>query len=192
MADKVKFGLKNAFYAKLTKTYATSTNTWTYTYGTPVAMPGAVSISLAPQGDKTTFRADNIDYWVSHSNNGYEGDFENALLPASFYTDILGEGSDSTKGIRYEKSDDTVSEFAFLFQIEGDDKARRFAWYRCVASRPGVNGQTTDTTITPNTDTITITALPREQDNLIKGVATDGTGSSYANWFTAVQEPTIA
>lgn len=190
MADKVRFGLKSAFYAKLTKNYVSSTNTWTYTYATPVAIPGAVSLSLAPQGDKNTFRADNIDYWVSHSNSGYEGDFEVALLPDSFYTDILGEATD-TSSIRYELSSGSPSEFAFLFQVEGDDKARRFAFYRCVASRPSVASQTTDTTITPATETITITAIPREKENLVKGSCLEGS-TKYSNWFTAVQEPTVA
>lgn len=190
MANKVKFGLQNAYYSKITKTYVASTNTYTYAYAAPVAIPGAVSLSLEPQGDKSTFRADNIDYWISYANSGYEGDLEVALLPESFYTDILGEVKD-TSNIQYECSDQQPGEFAFLFQIEGDDKARRFAFYRCVASRPTVAGQTTDTTITPNTESITITATPREDDKLVKGSCIDGT-AKYDNWFTAVQVPTIA
>ena len=190
MANKVKFGLKSAFYSKVTKTYTASTDTWSYSYATPVAIPGAVSLSLAPQGDKSTFRADNIDYWVSYSNSGYEGDLEVAMLPDSFYTDILGEAND-TNSIRYELSSQNPAEFAFLFQVEGDDKARRFAFYQCVASRPTVAGQTTDTTITPNTETITITALAREGDNLVKASCLEGT-TKYSSWYTAVQVPTVA
>lgn len=186
MANKIKYGIKNVYYAK-----ATDDGTGTLTYTTPVAMPGAVSISLDISGDTSTFYADNIAYWTAAANNGYQGDLEMALIPDAFRQNILGETLD-TKGFYVERSTDTQSEFALLFQFEGDDKATKHCLYRCVASRPQVAGSTKEESIEPQTETLTITAMPRINDSVVKARApyTASTTSSYATWFTAVVEPT--
>jgi hypothetical protein len=43
MANKVKFGFKNCYYATITEGAGGA-----ITYGTPVALKGAVSMSLSP------------------------------------------------------------------------------------------------------------------------------------------------
>ena len=87
MADinKIKYGIKNCKYA-----VATISSTGAATYGTIKDLAGAVSISLDPQGDTNNFYADNIVYFTSVANNGYEGDLELAKVPDSFLTDCLG------------------------------------------------------------------------------------------------------
>lgn len=52
--NKVKFGLSNVHIAKITETEGE------ITYGTPFAMPGAVGLNADPEGDTTTFYADNM------------------------------------------------------------------------------------------------------------------------------------
>ena len=69
MANKVKYNLKNVHAAKLTRTEDGG-----YSYETPRAIPGAVSISLDAEGDTSPFYADGIVYFRSVSNNGYSGD----------------------------------------------------------------------------------------------------------------------
>ena len=39
---------------------------------------------MEPQGDSSPFYADNIVYFTSISNTGYEGDLEMALFPDQF------------------------------------------------------------------------------------------------------------
>lgn len=77
MADKnnkVKYNLKNAHYALLS-----ITEDGTVSYGTPVALPGSVSISLDANGEPENFYADGIAYYVINNNMGYDGDLELAL-----------------------------------------------------------------------------------------------------------------
>ena len=83
--NKVKYNLKNVHVAVLTKT------TEGYSYATPKHIPGAVSLSLDPEGDSNPFYADGIVYFRSTSNNGYSGDLEMALIPEWFFTDVLKE-----------------------------------------------------------------------------------------------------
>lgn len=184
MANKVKYGLKSCYFAPVSATAADGT----LTYGEPVALPGAVSIALSAQGSSDPFYADNVVYFQSTANNGYEGDLELALIPDEFRTAILGEVLD-TKGFYVESSNATATEFALLFQFEGDESATRHCFYRCTASRPEVSGQTTEDSITPQTETITITAMPRINDQVVKSRC-PASATPYANWFTAVQEPT--
>lgn len=84
-----------------------------YSYETPKAIPGAVSISLDAEGDSSPFYADGIVYFRSVSNNGYSGDLEIALIPEWFRTDILKEELDKN-GVLVENSNITETEkFAF-------------------------------------------------------------------------------
>lgn len=183
MANKIKYGIKNVYYA-----VATEGAGGVLTYATPVAIPGAVSLSLEAQGDTNTFYADNIAYYTSTADNGYQGDLELALVPDDFRVDVLGETLD-TKGFYVETSDGTQNEFALLFQFEGDESNVRHCLYRCSASRPAVNGQTREESIEPQTESITITAMARINDGVIKSRCPES-ATDYATWFSAVVEPT--
>jgi phi13 family phage major tail protein len=80
--NKVRFGLKNCYYAK-----ATFDEDGNVTYDTPKRLPGAVSLSLDPEGESENFYADDIVYYVLNNNAGYEGDLELALIPEEFLKD---------------------------------------------------------------------------------------------------------
>ncbi len=189
MGNKVKYGLKSVYYA-----VATIAANGSATYTTPVAWPGAVNLSLDAQGDVTKFRADNIDYWVGQSNNGYSGSLESALVPDSFKKDVLGYFEDSA-GMLVEDAGASTTPFALLFQFEGDDKATRHVLYNCTASRPAVNGQTTDAAIEPQTESVDLTAssiyVTALNKDVVKASALEAS-TNYSNWFTAVQQPAAA
>lgn len=192
MANKVKFGLSNVYYSVVTETYNSSTNTYSYTYATPVPLRGAVNLSMEANGEQSAFRADNIDYYITSSNNGYEGDLELALIPDTFREDCLGAQTDDN-GIVFESVADKPVAFALLFQFEGDDKARRHCLYNVVASRPAVASQTTEETIEPVTETLSLRATARAGDGLVKASTVDGdnTSAQYTGWFTSVYEPVV-
>lgn len=184
MANKVKYGLSNVYYAK-----ATIDSSNVATYDAPVAWPGAVNLSLSAEGDTTKFRADNIDYWVGQSNNGYSGDFESALIPDSFRKDILGY-IEGTGGILVEDAQAKTTPFALMFQFEGDEKNTRHVFYNVTCTRPTVSGSTTAETIEPQTETVTFTAVAIHNSalnkDIVKASAPETTSGAYTTWFTSV------
>ena len=191
MSNKIKYGLKNVYFA-----LATIASDGTATYTTPVAFPGAVSLSLEPQGENTPFYADNIVYWVGNGNNGYQGDLEVALVPDAFKKTILGEIQDA-KAVLVEDMNAPINHFALLFQFEGDSKATKHVFYNCTASRPAAAGSTKGESIEPATETITITATSIHNASLnkdiVKASASESSDSTtYTGWTSAVYLPTAA
>ncbi len=184
MGNKVKYNLKNVHAAKLTRTEDGG-----YTYETPRAIPGAVSISLDAEGDSSPFYADGIVYFRSTANNGYSGDLEIALIPEWFRTDILREDLDQN-GVLVEKSTITEMEkFALLFEFDGDVRCIRHVLYNCTASRPSIESETKEDTIEPGTEKLSLTADPRE-DGLVKSRTGDATSiETYNGWYDEVYIP---
>ena len=186
MANKIKYGIQEVYYA-----VATIAADGSATYGTPKALPGAVSLSLEPQGDVNTFFADNIVYYTSIANNGYEGDLELALVPDDFYTDVLGYGTDA-KGIVYENADAQPVHFALMFRFEGDVSAKKHVMYNCTAIRPNVAGSTKESSIEPQTETLSITATTiynaAYKKNIVKAACTTTQSTQYNSWTSTVYQ----
>ena len=190
MGNKVKFNLKNVHAAKLTETVTEGVTS--FSYGTPRAIPGAVSISLDAEGESSPFYADGIVYFRSVTNNGYSGDLEMALVPEWFRTEILQEELDA-KGVLIEKSGNRESvKFALLFEFDGDINCIRHVLYNCTSSRPSIESETKEDTIDPGTEKLTITADPRA-DGLVKARTGDTTDAvTYAGWYQTVYLPAAA
>ena len=182
-SNKVKFGLSNVHIAKITETDGA------ITYGTPFAMPGAVSLTAEPEGETTPFYADNIKYYIAVANNGYTGDLEIAMTPKEFLTQILGQEED-TNGAIFESADDVNARFALMGEIDGDVKKRRFIYYDCTATRPSAEMNTVEESKEPQTDTISITMAPRSSDKVIKAVIepNETNQNVYDTFFTKVYE----
>lgn len=188
MANKIKYGLKNVYYA-----IAEIADDGSATYETPVKFPGAVSLSLEAQGDTTPFHADNIKYYQGVANNGYEGDLEMARIIDSFKTDVLGFLTD-TNGVIIEDAGADPVHFALLFQFEGDKKATRHVMYNCTATRPATGSETKGESVDPQTETVTINAgtiyIEAIDKDIPKAETTETTqAATYNGWFDAVYQP---
>jgi len=181
---KVKFGLKNVHMAPITGITDNK-----YTYGDIIEVPGAVNISLEPQGDSNDFYADNIKYFSAYANNGYSGDLEIALITDEFREKILGESKD-TNGALFENVNDKFTSFAFGFQIDGDEKGRKFWYYNCSCSRPKNEAKTIESSKEPSTDSLTINAMARETDGEVRVLLPESSENkeAYANFFNEVYE----
>ncbi len=182
---RVRYGIKNAYYAK-----ATDSGSGVLTYATPTAIPGAKSISLDAQGDGVDEYADNTVWWHGNINNGYSGsiEFEDTAAADAFLVDVLGWTKDQTTGVITEKADDSPAEFAlgWQFELAGATETGKRVWLlRVTASRPALSGQTKDSSITVATNTVNIVAVPRIDNDKVK-TSCISTDSAYASWFSEV------
>ena len=191
-ASKVRFGLSNVYYAPITVTGNTES------YGTPVRIPGAVSLSLSLEGsDPSTFWADNIAYYVqAGANGGYSGTLTMAIVPDTFKVAILGEVVDDN-GMQVELADADQKSFALMYEVSGDADKKRYCFFNCTASRIAAGANTTSDSTDPDTQDLEFTAIgkdfefDKETKSIVKGSA-DSAATAYSTWFTAVPTPTKA
>ena len=186
MADKrnkVKFNLHNVHYAVCTVDAQGNP-----TFSTPVAMPGAVSLSLDPEGEPSKFYADGYAYYIISNNMGYEGDLELAMVPESFRTDVLKESLDDNN-VLVENANSGSANFALLFEFDGDVKHIRHVLYYCSAARPNIESQTKEDEIEVKTETISIKASPLGNGLVKAKTGDDTTDATYQNWYESVYMP---
>ena len=184
--NKVKYGLKNVHYAKVT--FDTS---GAPTFGTPVAIPGAVSMSLSRTGETYEFYADDGVYFEIGNNAGYEGDLEIALIPDTFRTDCLGEALDDNN-VLIEEGNPVLGHFALLFEFTGDKNAIRHVLYNCTATQNDVAGQTKGESVEVQTETLNLTAKSLPGGGPVKAKTFENTDATvYGGWYEAVYEKTV-
>lgn len=160
----------------------------TVSYDTPVALPGAVSISLDANGEPENFYADGMADYVINNNMGYDGDLELAMIPESFRIDALNETLDENN-VLIENANTELNSFALLFEFDGDVKHIRHVLYNCSASRPGIEGKTNEESREVQTETLTIKATPLSS-GVVKAKSGNNTDSIvYQNWYKSVYMP---
>lgn len=176
--NKIKYGLKNVYYAVVTE------SSGGVSYGTPVAMPGAVNLALSAVGENVTFHADDQIYFEENTNNGYDGSLEVALIPDSFRTDVLGDTVD-TNGAIIENANAKVKKFALMFEFDGDAKKTRHVSYSVLPTRPNVEGVTKTNTKEPKTESMNIVVRPALDTSDVKAKVKQGE-TGYDTFFSAV------
>ena len=182
--NKVVYGLKNVHYSKMS-----IDETGKVIYAKPVAIKGAVEISLESKAELVSFEADNEVYYSAPGTSSYEGTLTLAKVPDLFLVDILGEVLDATDGVQTEIDGAKTSNFALMFQFEGDNSGVRHLFYNCSASRPSVASKTGKEIGTTEL-AFTASAKPAESANdksIVKAKTTGSTTTAVYNaWFDAV------
>lgn len=194
MANKVRYGLRNAKYAVYNPTAGT--------YGTLKSLPGAVSLSLSREGgDNADFYADDGIYFTfAGTNGGYSGDLELARITDSVRVDLLGEIADQTTGVQFEVTDGQQVQFALVCEMQGDQNPIGFVFYNCVATRPDMNANTKGESPDVDTDTLNLRigaqrfvydgkTKPFVQGHIEK---TASNGTLYTAFFASVVTPGAA
>jgi phi13 family phage major tail protein len=183
--NKVIFGLRNAHYSVVTEAVD-----GTLTYATPVSLKGAVEISLDPKGEQADFYADDVLYYTSISNQGYETTLTLATIPREFKIDVLGEVLEGTDNVLTENSNAKPNKIAFMFEFDGDQKAVRHCLYNCSVSRTGLSSATKTESSEVKTSELTLVAAPRAVDGVVKrSTTTDTPDVVYDAWYTTVYNP---
>lgn len=181
--NKILYGIEQCYVAVLTETEDG------ITYGKPFPIKGTRGLNMDPQGDLTKVYADNIVFFKANSNQGYEGDLVLLITPEEFLTQILGQTKDKNGAI-LENADDKTARFALMFQGKGDEKARRWVFYDCVATRPSRENNTQEESIEAGEETMTITMSPRTSDKMVKAYMepSETNKQLYDTFFTKVYE----
>lgn len=183
---------KNKFHAKLAKCYyAVATPDFlagTVSYGTPVRIPNAVSLSLAPTGEPITVNADAGEVDLGRDNSGYEGDLEALRFPESFETDVLSSIK-NTDGTIDEFENEETKYIALLFEFQADVKAVRHCMYLGkVTKRTTVEGDNPDKK-EPKLEKISLKFKQHPGTGIVKKKTGDDTTTTVYNaWYNAVPE----
>lgn len=180
--NKVIYGLKNVHYSVITENEEGVT-----VYGVPVALKGAVEVSLDPRGETSDFYADDILYYTTVSNAGYEATLTVANIPNDFRRDVLGETIDAND-ILTENTNDRGKKIAFLFEFDGDQKATRHLFYNCTVTRPSLGSATKTETAEPRSQELTMICAPREDGTVKRSTSVDTPDAIYNAWYGAVYE----
>ena len=189
---KVKYGLRKLAYSVVTET--TSGGVTTSSYGEIVDVPGAISINLENNAQKTVLRADDSDYWVNYGDGSVDGTLTLALVPEKMKED-LGWLKRDDYGIAVTSADDFKVEkyVALMFEFQNDEKATRWCLYKASLGRPAIASQTTGENgqIDPQTEEISVTAVPRADEDRYTYAYADAktTSTAYDAWYTNVPTP---
>lgn len=181
MGNKVQFNLKNTHYAP----YLIEEGV--VIFGTPVAIPGSVNLTLDQQGSVSPFYADGIVYYQAVANNGYAGDLEVARFPDQMLQDIW-KFELNEDGVLTENANVEPEAFALLYQIDGDANEDFYCLYNCTGTRPGIGGSTNTDTKTPQTRTSTISAVPLSDGRVMARTTETTKENIKAEWFKKVYE----
>ncbi|WP_028263940.1 major tail protein [Atopobium fossor] len=184
----VRFGVKNVYYA----IYKEDTGV----YDTPKPIPGAIKLTLTPEGSESTFYADDVAYASFSTNGGYSVELEDAYITDEMRRDILGEVQDKNK-VQIEVADAKPNTIALMWEFSGSKIAKRGLLYKVTFSRATEEGNTKTDSTTPDTNTMSGKAITTKQTissvkrDVVKASVTDETATKaiFGKWFEKVYLP---
>lgn len=177
-------GFDKCFYAKITEG-----EDGNETYSTPVALPGAISISITPNVNNATLYADDGAYEESSALGNIDVELGLADLTPEIQADILGHTIKN--GVLSRKSSDVQPYVAIGGRsLKSNGKYRYFWLVKGKLNIPEQSRQTKGDSIEYNTPTLSGSFLKRNLDNAwILEADEDSTTlnpTTITSWFTAV------
>lgn len=90
----------------------------------------------------------------------------------------------------WKKNSAELSQFALLFEFDGDKKKIRHVLYCCSASRPKSESSTTEEGKEVKTETLSFKATPLAESGIVKSKTCEETNeTAYKDWYKAVYMP---
>ena len=157
MADNiVTFGLRNVHYS-----LATQDDDGRWSFGEPVALPGAQEFTSDLIGSSSSVYADDQVVATLNENAGRTVTLKMTELTDDFKRDILGYRK-LANGNMVEITNAPVVTFALGLEFQGDAKARRVWFYLCTCSPISEGTKSRGDSVEANSISLSITARPIE------------------------------
>lgn len=182
--NKVEFGISNLHVG----TYEVDDD-GDVTLGTPYAQKGAVSFSPEEQSEVNNFYADNVIYWAGYSGGGFQGDLTVAKFDDDFKTKFLGYKVLDDGGIAQIKGA-TKPNVYIIFQVEGDQEARRVIMYNASLGSISREYETIGETKEPTTEALAVT-VAGDNGTGISMVSYKETDAAYETLLTSPPIPAL-
>ena len=148
--NKVLFGFSDLYIGEYTVS-----DQGVVTLGTPFHQAGAVGWSPEASSDQNVFRADNSNYYTSYGVGTREGDLEVAMFDDKVKTDYMGYVVLDDGGLA-EVKNPKKKKIYMMFEVQGDEAARRAIYYNGTFGDISRSYSTTDETIEPQTETVPV------------------------------------
>jgi len=182
--NKITYGLRNVHYS-----IATQGTDGTWTFATPIVLPGTQEFSSDIVGGSTSVYADDIVIANLVQNAGRTLTLKLTELTEEFKINILGYKR-LTNGNLVEVANAAVVTFALGLEFQGDTKARRAWFYLCNVTPISESTKSKTDSAEANAVTLNITARPIEVgDSLVTNVVAAVGDSNYSNFLTTA--PTL-
>ena len=184
MANKVLFGFSDLYIG----TYTVGSG-GAVTMGSPYHQKGAVGFSPEPSNDENNFRADNINYYTSYGTGARSGDLEVAMFDKQVKTDYMGYVELDDGGLA-EIKNAAKTNIYIMFEVQGDEAARRIIFYNGKMGPITRNYNTTDETIEPVTETVPVNFVGDNETGITMVTYEQG-DSGYESLFTNPPAPEL-
>ena len=178
----VTFGLKNVHYSIATLNTADGS----YTFASPVELPGAQEFSSEIIGSSSQVYADDKVVATLNQNAGRTITLKLTELTDEFKKNILGY-KEAENGNLVEITNASLVTFALGFEIQGDVKARRTWIYLCTCAPISESTKSKSDSVEANAISLSITARPIKIDDnnyttLVSATKEDG---NYETFLTS-------
>lgn len=182
---KAIFNIKKLQVSKLTETDNE------ITYGSPIKVKGTVSLSIDIDQTNTPIYADGTTYFVLQGKASTTGTLENYFVPIEVLKEIFRYIQASNGN--WLQTDDPASRFGMQFACDDEEGNEvYFTYYDVVATKPGINLQTSEDGATVNAQSLSLTVATIEVNNknIISSFAQKG-DTNYDTYFEKIVLPSI-
>ena len=193
---KPALGLRDIYYALVTQDDASA-----YAAGTPKYLAPAMKLTTKPKTNSESLYADDGAYETMSSEGETEGELDITELPLETLAEITGTVYDAATGSLLDNGG-TAPYIALGYRAKKSNGKYKYYWYyRVRCQKPEEEKESDSDTPKPKNAKLKVTAL-KTIYQWVMGAVTDGVkrrvvdedvpGTTVlANWFTAVQVPTI-